>query len=140
MLIALTGVILWRKAEHHEDPSQAGELLSPEGMKGNLQESLGLVSKLIAAKKIQYDSICDSVDGVLDKIATIVDSRAVLYKKYSIGDVTKVMSEMAHAERILNRVWSMASDGYRNDEELLDLLRRVEHYLDASLSEYRALT
>jgi len=132
--IAIIGNILWRKSEreivlaeleaHKNDTTN-----NPVAL---LKATVPLLEKLSAKMdEIKGMEICEEVDLVLDTtIHPFTERRKTFLNMLGQAKGSEVLLNVAYAERMLNRVWSAASDGHHIEavnslQESLDNYRKT---------------
>ncbi len=87
--------------------------------------------------ELQPSQIVSFIDGELvEPFADFADARNALIQRFGLQGFADVMTQFASGERFVNRAWSAAADGYRN--EAASSLERAQLHLeraDALLSD-----
>ena len=116
MVLAIIGTILWRKA--------VAIKASAELDTSNETDALQLLRDLIApAQQLRTDivelgpeAICEKVDHLLETyVLPFADNRQQVLNRLGMNAGAELLVTMAYAERMLNRTWSAASDGYPHE-------------------------
>ncbi|SMF77262.1 hypothetical protein [Pseudobacteriovorax antillogorgiicola] len=131
LLVGFSGMVLWRKGAAASDAASSSDDLSPDDLGASIHEAHEIVCTL-TQKPLDYKTLLPTIDQCLALIHRVVEARKVLYRRMSMTQVTIAMSDLAHAERLLNRVWSMVSDGHRDEEELMGLVHHAHQYLQTT--------
>ncbi|TVQ62877.1 MAG: hypothetical protein EA378_03435 [Phycisphaerales bacterium] len=100
---------------------------SPESLLASLR---GAVVALRTPERAEPEAIVDRLGEALSTYAAgFVDTRSELIARHGLGGYAEVMDAFAAAERTMNRAWSAAADGVR-DEAWICLDRasaQIEH-------------
>lgn len=111
--IAVIGTILWRMAV----AQKASEHLE----QSNDTDALSLLRNLMAPARqlrdeihgLDHKGMCERVDELLNEfILPFADNRQQVINRLGMDTGAELLVTMAYAERMLNRTWSAASDGY----------------------------
>ena len=116
-VVSLIGAILWRKALDSETTDVAVDdahitLDDARAFLGQARQKLGELDLGLSGT-----NLCDGIDLILEPIDRVVSGRNSLMRSMDSAAYAILLSELAGAERKLNRIWSMAADGYHNKEE-----------------------
>jgi hypothetical protein len=111
--LAIIGTVLWRITV----AKKASEQLE----QSNETDALSLLRNLMApAQQLREDiqgldnnAMCERVDQLLnDFILPFADNRQQVINRLGMDTGAELLVTMAYGERMLNRTWSAASDGY----------------------------
>ncbi len=131
-LVSLTtgfvGVVLVRRSRRHDASDEA----KTEAEYSLVRKSLDTVSRLVTQLNAQQDRTPHDVLHCIDEqcvepLSDFADSRQALVKRFGMAVYAEVMTEFASAERLINRSWSAAADGYV--DEVSASLQRADHHL-----------
>ena len=112
-VVAILGTILWRKAVARK----ASEALQ----ESNETDAIGLLKNAIGpCRALREDistltpnAICDRIDQLLNEyILPFADNRQQVLNRLGMNEGAELLVTIAYGERMLNRTWSAASDGY----------------------------
>jgi len=112
-VLAIIGTVLWRMAV----AKKASEQLE----QSNETDALSLLRNLMApARQLRDDiqgldnnAMCERVDELLNGfILPFADNRQQVINRLGMDTGAELLVTMAYGERMLNRTWSAASDGY----------------------------
>ena len=130
-LLAIAGIVLWRKGLKAANSNNVMDSLSIEDITMRLRKA---ADKLSALKSFSFDSVSQDVDNILDLIEEVVESRDSLSHHLSLEKSAMIVSDLAVTERKLNRIWSMVTDGHRNKGDIEKLFQEASHNLDSAIS------
>ena len=112
-VLAIIGTILWRIA--------VGKKASEQLQQSNETDALSLLRNLMEPARqlrdeiqgLDTDAICERVDQLLNSfILPFADNRQQVIIRLGMDTGAELLVTMAYGERMLNRTWSAASDGY----------------------------
>ena len=117
-ILAIIGVTLWRialgqekKADAKDSGSETKEQGSPDALLNDLIEPLNKLRDDIA--ELDADKIMARVDELLETyVLPFAEVRQRLINRLGMSAGAEVLVHIAYGERMLNRVWSAASDGH----------------------------
>lgn len=139
MILAIVGTVLWRKTV----AQMANEELDPN----KDTDALQLLRELSApAQDLRHaiteltpDKICENVDLLLESyVLPFAENRQQVLNRLGMNTGAELLVTMAYGERMLNRTWSAAADGYPHEalavypdavdafQEALAILQRAE--------------
>lgn len=115
--IAALGLIFWhiteRKLHRILLDSKVKSGVNPFLNIVNASEAAALLLKKINEENPDSDMICDAVDQIQEKsLIPFVEIRSAVLDLLGYSEGCDVLINIAHGERLLNRVWSCAADGY----------------------------
>lgn len=120
-VVALVGLFFWRQSmERTRQVSRKAAIggKDPLDYMRDIQAPLRDLSNDL--RSLSGEQICARVDEILDGYVTpLVDSRKVLSDTFGLVHATEILVPLAYGERMLNRVWSAAADGYPAEVELV---------------------
>lgn len=114
-VISLLGLVIWRKSI-----KSSGSKLHQGNLNTNENPMLILESLTTAAQSLEKDlasltpsAICDRIDQLIEKymVAFISNRQAVLHR-FGMKEGARILILAANGERLFNRAWSAAADGY----------------------------
>ena len=96
-----------------------------------LRQSLDTVLALVEGLSVRQNrSLADVLRCIdrecVDPLADFAEARQSLVKRFGMAVYAEVMTEFASAERLINRSWSAAADGYVDEVEQ-SLVRAKAH-------------
>ncbi len=116
IVIAIIGNIIWRKTERQIvlaelEAHKSDTTNNPVAL---LKSTVPLLQKLSDRMgEIEGMAICDEVDVILDTaVHPFTERRKTFLDIMGQAKGSEVLLNVAYAERMLNRVWSAASDGH----------------------------
>ena len=113
MAMAIVGTIFWRKSVAEKASAALDEQ--------NETDALQLLRDLISPAEQLRESIdnldpeimCEKVDHLLETyVLPFADNRLQVLNRLGMNAGAELLVTMAYGERMLNRTWSAASDGY----------------------------
>lgn len=124
LFMAIIGNVVWHRnerkivlaqLEHHKNDSDN----NPVAL---LEATVDQVAKLqVKAQNLEGMELCAAVDEVLDNfIHPFVEKRKTFTDMLGAAKGAEILLIVAYGERMLNRCWSAASDGHK--EEALNVL------------------
>ena len=128
--VGVVGVILLRTSSR----AAAESSQRVEAEYSVLTESLSQLLNKVGELRSQIDTMPPSqavafIDAELtEPLADFADARNALVQRFGLQAFADVMTQFASGERFINRAWSAAADGYRN--EASDSLRRAQQHLE----------
>ena len=135
LILAIVGNVIWHKnerkivvaqLEHHKNDANN----NPVAL---LKATVPQVEKLQEkAKQLEGMAICEAVDEVLiNYVHPFVDKRKTFTDILGQSKGAEILLIVAYAERMLNRCWSAASDGHK--EEAMNVLEEsLQSFKDAA--------
>lgn len=128
LTVGLAGVVLVRRAKSHAASDEA----KTEAEYSLVQKSLDTVAEVIDRLNAEEQRTPAQVlrcidDECVEPLSDFAESRQALVKRFGLNTYAEVMTEFASAERLINRSWSAAADGYV--DEVATSLRRAKHHL-----------
>jgi hypothetical protein len=134
LFLGIVGNLLWHtnskklvkiKIQEHQGDSNSNPVKL-------LEQTVASIANLYnKAQSIQGMQLCHEVDVILDSyIHPFVDKRKTLLDMLGQSKGAEILLDAAYAERLLNRVWSAASDGH-HQEALNSLHSSLENYKKA---------
>jgi len=117
VLIAVVGQFMWRKTLKATIQAENQK----EGEGSDKDPFVLLASAMGPLEKLERDihglksaQICERVDEILDKyVHPFVEVRQKLINRLGMDAGAEILVTVAYGERMLNRVWSAASDNHR---------------------------
>ncbi|MCB9642964.1 MAG: hypothetical protein H6728_07800 [Myxococcales bacterium] len=141
--VALAGLLVWHEtiaiemalAQKHEDPnSQTG---SPFVLLGGSLPPMRALQQDI--DQLDAKGICHRVDQILDQyVLPFAEVRQKVIERLGMQDGAEILVTIAFGERMLNRVWSAASDGY--PEEARVVFHDALHAFEEAQQKVESLT
>ena len=111
--IAIIGTVLWRKAvalKANEALEQSNDTDALSLLKNAMPPCRALREEI---NNLAPNAICDRVDELLNNyILPFADNRQQVLNRLGMNTGAELLVTMAYGERMLNRTWSAASDGY----------------------------
>ena len=128
LAVGFLGVVLVRRSKKHDDSDET----KTESEYAVVRRSLDSVSALVEQLKDKRDRTLADVLHCIDHecvgpLSDFAESRQALVKRFGLMVYADVMTEFASAERLINRSWSAAADGYV--DEVASSLRRADQHL-----------
>lgn len=114
-LVACFGLFVWRKAVTQEVQArladQDDDEMNPFSLLEQVQEPLETLQNDIDT--LSEEEVCERVDQVLgDYILPFAEVRRNVIEQLGMESGAEILVTVAFGERMLNRVWSAASDGH----------------------------
>ena len=135
LAMAIIGNIIWHKnerkivlahLEHHKNDADNNPVAL---LKATVPEIEALQLK---AENLEGMQLCEAVDEVLDNfIHPFVDKRKTFTDILGQSKGAEILLIVAYAERMLNRCWSAASDGHK-EEAMNVLAESLQSFKDAT--------
>lgn len=132
---AIIGNIIWHRSERkivlgqleeHKNDTEK----SPLGMLKSTVPAIELLYQ--KAQTLQGMELCEEVDKVLDQyVHPFTEKRKTFMDILGQAKGAEILLDVAYGERMLNRVWSAASDGY-HQEALNSLVESLNNYKKAA--------
>lgn len=115
LCMALFGLGLWRRAIHAENSMQAETLphdqANPFVLLTEIQAPLQQLQQ--DSSTLDASQICQRIDDILARYVTpMTESRQTVINRLGMEAGAEILVIIAYAERMLNRVWSAASDDH----------------------------
>ena len=130
LLVGLTGLYLFRKAQH--GAARSSELLSGnmQTLETSLQNILGNLEQLSAgSNELPVYEARFEIDRLLrEDLNNFANARESMQHVFGLQNYADVMSAFAAGERYINRVWSASTDGYVDE---------VRNYLSRATEQFR---
>ena len=116
IIFAIIGNIIWHKTERKKVLAELEEHKNDEFSNPILllRQTIPAIEKLEAEiESLKGMDLCERIDEILDtKIHPFVDKRKTFMDILGQAKGAEILLTLAYAERMLNRVWSAASDGH----------------------------
>ena len=118
-LIAVSGQIMWRLSHRaiisHEINLRTND--TSGGIRALISGTVDAIANLDNRRSnLGNQKLCDEVDIIFDQwIHPLVEIRSHITDELGMGEGAEVLVTFAYGERLLNRVWSAAADGYRRE-------------------------
>ena len=134
LALAIIGNILWHRSERNIIKAQL------EQHKNDGSSPISLLSNTVPAIEELYQKaqatkgmeLCDEVDKVLDThVHPFTEKRKTFMDILGQAKGAEILLDVAYGERMLNRVWSAASDGH-HQEALNSISESLENYRKAA--------
>lgn len=117
---SIAGVTLWRielateKRKRIAALSQAQDSPSHRDVVRLMLDSVSHVEALAGQSgELQASQLCERIDAVLNElILPIVNDRTDVLNRFGMSHGSEMLIALAYGERMLNRAWSAAADGY----------------------------
>lgn len=117
--------------------SDAGE--NPFSYLANAYAAVCILLEKMQNDDISKDEICASIDTIHEEnLAPFVEVRTTVLDLLGYGTGSELLINVAHGERLLNRVWSCVADDYPH--EGLKALPEVKATFAAALEDIKNLT
>lgn len=132
--LAILGNILWHKSEKNIIKAQLEEHKNDSNNPLSLLSStVGAIEELFnKAQNTQGMELCEEVDKVLDTyVHPFTEKRKTFMDILGQAKGAEILLDVAYGERMLNRVWSAASDGH-HQEALNSISESLENYKKAT--------
>jgi len=140
-LLAAIGGILWRRAQAAQAQAEAAAMAHSESDEGNpfaiLKHLVPEVQKLDADfGSLDNAAVMQRVDDLMEKyVAPFAEVRTKVTESLGMEIGAEVLIDVAFGERMLNRVWSAASDDCYEEAVLslppaLDALERAHRVVE----------
>ena len=132
--VTIVGNLLWHKSERQIVKAQLEEHKNdgnnPIAM---LTNTVPAIEGLFAtAQNTQGMDLCEEVDKVLDThVHPFTEKRKTFMDILGQAKGAEILLDVAYGERMLNRVWSAASDGH-HQEALNSISESLENYKKAA--------
>lgn len=132
--VTIIGNILWHKSEKDMIKQQLEE------HKNDGNNPIAMLSSTIPAIEALYQkaqttegmALCNEVDHVLDNhVHPFTEKRKTFMDILGQTKGAEILLDVAYGERMLNRVWSAASDGHQQ-EALNSISESLENYKKAA--------
>ena len=132
--ITIIGNLLWHKSERQIVKAELEE------HKNDGNNPLAMLSKTVPAiealfakaQNTQGMDLCEEVDKVLDThVHPFTEKRKTFMDILGQAKGAEILLDVAYGERMLNRVWSAASDGH-HQEALNSITESLENYKKAA--------
>lgn len=111
---AIVGVVLWRLENRRhagEDEESTAPDANPVVLLADLQKPMQLLVE--ESGKLDVASIEQRVDELLETyVLPFAEVRRGIIDRFGMSDGAEILVTVAYGERMLNRAWSAAGDGY----------------------------
>lgn len=125
--VGFVGVVLIRRSKQHDAADETKTTAEYSILRQSLDTVLALVEGLSVRQNRSLADVLHCIDQeCVDPLADFAEARQSLVKRFGLEVYAEVMTEFASAERLINRSWSAAADGYVDEVEL-SLARAKEH-------------
>lgn len=141
MTAGFVGVALVRRSRSHDAADEAKTDAEYSVVRKSLETVSTLVAKLNQSKNRTPASVLHCIDhGCVEPLSEFAESRQALVKRFGLKVYADVMTEFASAERLINRSWSAAADGYVDEvatslDQADQHLRRAKELLAVAESQ-----
>lgn len=127
LAIGFVGVVLVRLVKSHDTLDEAKTEAEYSVVRNSLEDVLSSVARLNASADRTPNETLGSIDGeCVESLSEFAEARQAIVKRFGLNTYADVMTEFASGERLINRAWSAAADGYV-DEVSASLTRAEQH-------------
>jgi hypothetical protein len=117
LLVMGIGIGIQKRGERSAAAREGTATGRIEEVQKALDQLLQDVTRLNAdMEKLDLDELYQGLDRVIaDPVFRFVQNRGAISFLFGMGEYGRIMGSFAQAERYLNRAWSAAVDGYRDE-------------------------
>ena len=120
-----------RRVKSHDTLDEAKTEAEYSAVRNSLEDVLSAISRLNATTDRTPNEVLGSIDGeCAEPLSDFAEARQAIVKRFGLNTYADVMTEFASGERLINRSWSAAADGYV-DEVTASLNRAEQHLREA---------
>jgi len=128
LAVGFVGVVLVRRSKKHDDSDEAKTEAEYSLVRRSLDSVSALVERLNDNGYRTLGEVLHCIDHeCAEPLSDFAESRQALVKRFGLKVYADVMTEFASAERLINRSWSAAADGYV--DEVASSLRQADQHL-----------
>lgn len=139
IVVGFVGVVMLKRAQSAEARDETRLAAGRETLRRSLDRLLLDLQDLShRAESLPVEELPGEIDRLLrTDLAAFVEARQTMVQTIGLQGYAQVMSAFAAGERYINRVWSSATDGYR--DEALDYLKRAHAQIRQAEELYLSL-
>jgi hypothetical protein len=128
LAVGFIGVVLVRRSKKHDDSDEARTETEYAVVRRSLGSVANLVERLSEKRDRTLAEVLHCIDHeCVDPLSDFAESRQAMVKRFGLMVYADVMTEFASAERLINRSWSAAADGYV--DEVASSLKQADQHL-----------
>jgi hypothetical protein len=113
MTVGFIGVVLVRRAKRSHASDEAKTDAEYSTVRSSLETLTAVIDRLNAKADLRPGQALREIDDrCMEPFSEFAEARQALVKRFGMKVYADVMTEFASAERLVNRSWSAAADGY----------------------------
>ena len=113
MVVGFIGVVLVRRAKRSHASDEAKTDAEYSTVRSSLETLTAVIDQLNASAELRPAHVLREIDDrCMEPFSEFAEARQSLVKRFGMKVYADVMTEFASAERLVNRSWSAAADGY----------------------------